>query len=64
LIRRLAQRPEDEWGGRPEERELALRLHRTREDLPADGVAVDATAPLERVVDEILRQSDLGTPLP
>jgi hypothetical protein len=64
LIRRLAQRPEDEWGGRPEEQELALRLHRTREDLPKGGVAVDATAPIERVVDEVLRQSDLGTPAP
>ena len=62
LDRRLAQRPEDEWGGRPEERELAVRLHRTREDLPTGGVPVDATAPLERVVDEILRRSDLGTP--
>ncbi|MDX6302835.1 MAG: hypothetical protein QOF53_4049 [Nocardioidaceae bacterium] len=58
LINRLAERPEDEWGGRPEEREVALRLHRTREDLPTGGVAVDATAPLERVVDEILRLSD------
>lgn len=54
LLRRLASRPEDEWGGRPAERELALRLQQTKEDLP-HGTAIDATAPLADVVDEILR---------
>src|SRR6478672_6946921 len=53
LLERLAARPADEFGASPEERELVLRLHASREDLPA-GVAVDATRPLEAVVDEIV----------
>jgi len=57
LNRRLDARPEDEWGGRPAERELILRLHATGEDLPRDGIRIDATAPLGEVVDEILRRS-------
>jgi thymidylate kinase len=55
LTRRLAQRPETEWGGRPAERRLIRRLHATKEDTPK-GVVIDATAPLERVVDEILEK--------
>ncbi|MBS0471202.1 MAG: nucleoside kinase [Proteobacteria bacterium] len=54
LDRRLAQRPENEFGGKPDERALILRLLATREDLPERGVAIDATAPLPRVVDAIL----------
>ncbi|MCB0912089.1 MAG: hypothetical protein KDB60_10795 [Propionibacteriaceae bacterium] len=57
--RRLAARPEDEWGGRPAERALALRLQQTREDLP-DGACIDATAPLADVVDEILLRCATG----
>lgn len=56
LNRRLARRPEDEFGGKPAERDLVLQLHATKEDVPASGVVIDATAPLERVVDEILEQ--------
>jgi hypothetical protein len=61
LKRRLASRPEDEFGGRPIERELIVRLHATKEDIPKGNVVIDATAPLESVVDEILekvRQAD------
>lgn len=56
LIRRLDDRREDEWGGqgRQAERDLILRLHRTRADIPRGAVVIDATAPLEHVVDEIL----------
>src|SRR5580658_8488286 len=32
LTRRLAERPETEWGGRPAERQLIRRLHATKED--------------------------------
>ena len=56
LNRRLAGRPEDEFGGKPGERELILRLHATKEDVPKGGVVIDATAPIERVVDEILKR--------
>ena len=57
MIRRLDERPDDEWAGRERvaERDLAVRLHRTREDLP-EGVVIDATRPLTAVVDDILRQ--------
>jgi adenylate kinase family enzyme len=54
LNHRLAGRPGDEFGGKPSERELIRRLHATKEDTPKGGVAIDATAPIERVVDEIL----------
>ncbi len=52
---RLDQRPDDEWGAQPEERALILRLHSTQEDTPS-GVALDATLPLDEVVDDILRR--------
>jgi len=58
LHRRLDERPEDEWGGKPTERELIARLHRTKEDTPKNGTVIDATAPIARVVDEIVRQSE------
>ncbi|MFH5184913.1 AAA family ATPase [Paenibacillus sp. TAB 01] len=58
LIRRLEERPEDEWGGKKAERELIARLRHTKEDIPKSGIIIDATAPLEHVVDEIIRQSE------
>jgi broad-specificity NMP kinase len=58
LNRRLDERPDDEWdGGKPMERELIARLHQTKEDIPKNGIVIDATAPIAHVVDEILRQS-------
>jgi hypothetical protein len=55
LQRRLDERPDDEWGGGiPTERERIVRWHQTGEDVPRDGIRIDATAPIERVVDEIL----------
>ncbi|WP_409250599.1 AAA family ATPase [Bacillus sp. SCS-153A] len=58
LNRRLDMRPEDVFGGRKSERELIQRLHLTKEDIPKRGVIIDATAPIEDVVDEILRISE------
>ena len=55
LNRRLDNRADDDWGKSPSERELILRLHATKEDLPGSGIVIDATQPLDRVVDEILR---------
>ncbi|RYU14148.1 AAA family ATPase [Nocardioides iriomotensis] len=57
LNRRLDQRPDDEFGARESERDLIVRLHRTGEDIPTDGIPIDATAPLDHVVDEILRRA-------
>ena len=59
LYRRLDQRPHDEWGSKPSERDLIVRLHRTKEDIPGTGVVIDATRPLTVVVDEILRHTGL-----
>jgi len=68
VMRRIDERvlvdPGD-WGGRHEEREVVMRLHHTKEGI-AEGRAVDATAPLQCVVDDILRRvhSDAGSPQP
>ena len=58
VMRRIDERvsvdPSD-WGRRREERDIIMRLHHTKEGL-AEGSAVDATAPVQSVVDEILRR--------
>lgn len=56
LERRLDQRPAEEFGAAVPERELILRLHRTREDVPAEATPIDATRPLTTVVDDLLRR--------
>ncbi len=58
LNRRLDARTEDEWGGKQTERELIARLHQTKEDIPKNGISIDATAPIARVVDEIVRKAE------
>ncbi|MET0692422.1 MAG: AAA family ATPase [Propionibacteriaceae bacterium] len=61
LNRRLDDRPDSEWGGgEPTQRERIVRWHRTRETVPDNGVAIDGTAPIEQVVDEILRHCQLA----
>ncbi|GAA5024032.1 nucleoside kinase [Terrabacter aeriphilus] len=57
LLSRLDRRPPGEWGSEPSERELVVRLHASREDVPSTGVVIDATRPLTEVVDEILRHT-------
>ena len=60
LNRRLDERPDEEWGGgRPVDRERIAGWHGTGSDVP-DGSAGDATLPVARVVDEILRRSGAG----
>jgi len=54
LEHRLDARPADEYGGTPHRREHVLALHATQEDVP-DGIRIDATQPVEAVVDTILR---------
>jgi broad-specificity NMP kinase len=54
LRRRLDRRPTDEFGSTPEERALVLRLHRVADRWPQDAIVIDATQPVEVVVDEIL----------
>ncbi len=56
LNKRLAVRPKDEFGGKPTESAFVRQLHSTREDIPERGIAIDATAPVVRVVDQILER--------
>ena len=61
LNRRLDERPDEEWGGgQPVDRERIAGWHETKTDVP-DGIAIDATVPVARVVDEILRRIGTGT---
>jgi len=39
------------------ERELIVRWHRTKEEVPNNGISIDATAPIAQVVDEIVRKA-------
>lgn len=56
LIRRLDERPDDEWGDAgPTEHERIVRWHQTKQDVPENGIRIDATAPIAHVVDAILR---------
>ena len=48
----------DGWGKEKSERELVLRLHESKEDLPQDGIEIDATEPLSKVVDKIISSSE------
>jgi gluconate kinase len=59
LNRRLAARPETEWGGTASEGEaFARRQQATREGLPRNAILIDATAPLSSVVDAILEHAN------
>lgn len=51
---RLASRPENEFGSTAAERLLIGRLHASRADVPPGAWVIDATAPLTRIVDDIL----------
>jgi broad-specificity NMP kinase len=59
LNQRLANRPENEWGGTASEGESFARLqHETKEGLPKNAIIIDATAPLSDVVDKILENAN------
>ncbi len=61
LNRRLAARPEDEWGGKASEGASNARIqHSKKEDIPKNGTVIDATQPLGRVVDAILESAKLN----
>jgi thymidylate kinase len=60
LKRRLSERPEDEFGGKPDEQEFVLKLHATKEETPGNATIIDATVPLVSVVDDILSRCDPG----
>ncbi len=56
LNARLDRRP-DEFGSKPDERALVIRLHRSQEDRPDPSIAIDATASVAEVVDVIVRHA-------
>ncbi len=59
LTKRLDERPDAEWGGgRPVSRERIVRWHETKEGVPGHGIAIDATASIADVVDDMLRRID------
>jgi dephospho-CoA kinase len=58
---RVALDPTD-FGGTPGERELIERLFATKEDVPKNATSIDATAPIARVVDDILSKCREGGP--
>ena len=60
LMERLARRPDDEFGGRPIERDLITRRHGVKVDNPKNALFIDATAPVAQAVDKIL--SKCGEP--
>jgi hypothetical protein len=57
---RLRERTNNDFGKQPEEVELMLRLNRSDEK-PAGAIDVDATQPLDQVVDELLRLANCRT---
>ena len=60
MRRRLQERTNNEYGKQPEELELTLRLNRS-DERPAGAIDVDATQPLDQVVDELLRLANCRT---
>lgn len=59
LERRLDARPADEWGGEPTPKAMMKRLHASKEDQPAEGLVIDASAPVSEVVAAILAAAGL-----
>jgi hypothetical protein len=60
MRRRLKERTNNDFGKQPEELELMLTLNRSDEK-PAGAIDVDATQPLDQMVDELLRLADCRT---
>jgi hypothetical protein len=60
MRRRLQERTNNDFGKQSEELELMLRLNRSVER-PAGAIDLDATQPLDQVVDEVLRLATCRT---
>lgn len=52
---RVKRRP-THWGGKAEEKELIANSHRTKADIPKTGFKIDANAPIDQVLDNILKK--------
>lgn len=62
LKHRIATRADgNDWGKKPEELEIILRIHKNDPDRPKGATEIDATQPLDDVVDQILSAAQLST---
>nr|WP_296765354.1 AAA family ATPase [Rhodococcus sp. (in: high G+C Gram-positive bacteria)] len=61
MRRRLEARTADDWPLGPQGIELMLRLNRERPELPG-AIDIDATRPLDDVVDEVLHRAGVTDP--
>ncbi len=62
LNRRLALRPDNEWGDSASDGEFnARRQHATKQGVPENSVTIDATASIVQVVNAILKKCQLET---
>lgn len=55
LESRLDGREKDDWGSTEEQRKVVLKLHETKEEIPKNGISINATEPLSDVVNAILK---------
>ena len=60
MRRRLQERTDDDWSLGQEGVELMLELNRS-DERPAGAIDIDATQPLDQVVDELLRLANCRT---
>ena len=58
LNRRLSRQSGQSVGWKTSGADLMAQMHQTEEDIPRNGIWIDATAPIVCVVDEIIRQSE------
>lgn len=54
LKRRVSGRADDEFGAKPDEWAMLVRLHATKQDRPENALCIDANRAISLVVDEIL----------
>ena len=59
LDERVARDPTD-FGGKPEEKRIVEQLHLSKRDIPKEGIVIDSTEPLEKVVNNILSKCDIS----
>lgn len=54
LVKRLNNRKIGEWGNKQNEKDLVIKLNRTKEDIPRTKHVIDSTKNLQEVLDDIL----------
>lgn len=54
IDQRVAEDPSD-FGAKPEEKELILQLFHSKKDIPSAGTIINATQPIENIINDILK---------